>query len=71
MRKRIEEIITRMKYIDVPRLSAYLIFPAVYRPTRQIISLTSAWLILILFLSFRPTFMHISGQIFEFVFGFY
>jgi hypothetical protein len=22
-----------MKYIDVPRLSAYLIFPAVYRPT--------------------------------------
>jgi hypothetical protein len=21
-----------MKYIDVPRLSAYLIFPAVYRP---------------------------------------
>jgi hypothetical protein len=33
MRKRIEESITCMKYIDVPKLSAYLIFPAVYRQT--------------------------------------
>ena len=33
MRTGIQENITCMKYIDVPRLSAYLIFPAVYRPT--------------------------------------
>jgi hypothetical protein len=33
MRKRIEENITCMKYIEVPRLSAYLIFQAVNRPT--------------------------------------
>lgn len=33
MRTRIEENITCMKYIDVPRLSVYLICPAVYRPT--------------------------------------
>jgi len=67
MRKRIEENITCMKYIDVLRLIAYLNFPAVYCPTLADYLTEDSTACL----EFLPLLVHISGQILEFVFGSY
>jgi hypothetical protein len=67
MRKRIEENITCMKYIDVLRLIAYLNFPSIYCPTpANYLTEESTTCLEVL-----PLLVHISGQILEFEFGSY